>query len=74
MLIENLIYRFTLEKKRKPLHVNELLDYTQKAYLYGELSASEYKLIFSELDQRNAVKPENYFIKSNPYEIYYFTS
>ncbi|MCQ6277571.1 hypothetical protein JMM81_22205 [Bacillus sp. V3B] len=57
MLVEGLIHRFKLAKKRNPSHVNELLDYIQKAYIYGELSIVEYKKLFFELDKRNAEKP-----------------
>ncbi|WP_394231679.1 YppF family protein [Niallia oryzisoli] len=72
MLLENLIYRYTLEKKRKPSHVNELLDYLQKGYIYGEFSIVEYKQLFSELNERNAEKPQFFIIKSKPYDIYYY--
>ncbi|KAA9021745.1 YppF family protein [Niallia endozanthoxylica] len=74
MLLENLINHFTQEKKRKPEHVNELLDFTQKGYINGELSIIEYKQLFSELNKQNAEKPHFYMIKSTPYEIYDFTS
>ncbi|MCQ6281241.1 YppF family protein [Bacillus sp. EB600] len=46
MLLENLIHRFELVKERNPLHANELLDYIQKSYIYGELSIVEYKKLF----------------------------
>ncbi|WP_071394102.1 YppF family protein [Bacillus tuaregi] len=57
MLLEGLINRFKLERERNPSHVNELLDYVQKNYLYGELSIKEYKNLYFELDKQNAVKP-----------------
>lgn len=57
MLVEGLINRFKLAKKRNPSHVNELLDYIQRCYIYGELSIVEYKKLFFELDKRNAEKP-----------------
>jgi hypothetical protein len=57
MLVEGLIKRFKLAKKRNPSHVNELLDYIQRCYIYGELSIVEYKKLFFELDKRNAEKP-----------------
>ena len=63
MSIENLIKHFQLEKKRNPSHVNELLDYIQNGYIYGELSIVEYKKLFFELNKRNAEKPEFYFIR-----------
>ena len=46
MLVEGLIHHFKLVKQRSPLHVNELLDYIQKGYIYGELSIVEYKKLF----------------------------
>lgn len=51
--------KFEQVKDRAPSHVNELLDYLQKSYIYGELSIVEYKKIFFELDQLNAEKPSN---------------
>jgi hypothetical protein len=74
MLVETLIYRFKQEKKCNPSHVNELLDYIQKGYIYGELSIVEYKKLFSELDKRNAEKPQNYLIKTSPLETYHISS
>ena len=70
MLLENLIKHFQLEKKRNPSHVNELLDYIQKSYIYGELSIVEYKKLFFELNKRNAEKPESYFIKTRTFETF----
>ena len=57
MSVEHLINWFNLEKKRIPLHVNELLDYITKNYVYSNLSIVEYKRLFSELAKRNAEKP-----------------
>jgi YppF-like protein len=56
-MLEELKKRFELVKKRTPKHVNELLDYLQKSYIYGELTIVEYKNIFFELDKLNAEKP-----------------
>ncbi|KMY42763.1 YppF family protein [Peribacillus loiseleuriae] len=64
MLVEDLIHRFELVKKRNPLHANELLDYIQKGYIYGELSIVEYKKLFFELDKLEAEKPMSFFIKT----------
>ena len=47
--------------------MNELLDYIQKCYIHGELTISEYKGFFNELDKKNAEKPEAYFIKNKPF-------
>ncbi|MBZ5751809.1 MULTISPECIES: YppF family protein [Metabacillus] len=57
MLVEDLIFRFEQVKERSPLHTNELLDYMQKSYIYGELSIIEYKKLFFELDKLGAEKP-----------------
>ena len=65
ILLENLIHSFELIKNRKPLHANELLDYLQKSYVFGELSIVEYKKLFSELDKLDAEKPHSYFIQTN---------
>lgn len=64
MLVEDLIHRFELVKKRNPLHANELLDYIQKGYIDGELSIVEYKKLFFELDKLEAEKPLSFFIKT----------
>ena len=65
MLLENLIHRFELVKERNPLHANELLDYIQKSYIYGELSIVEYKKLFFELDKLKAKKPNSFFVKQD---------
>ena len=67
-MLEVLIQRFKTANKRNPSHVNELLDYIQRDYIYGELTISEYKEFFSELDKKNAEKPEAYIIKNKPFD------
>ncbi|KAB7705639.1 hypothetical protein F9802_14005 [Bacillus aerolatus] len=69
MLVEDLIHRFELVKKRKSLHANELLDYIQKSYIYGELSIVEYKKLFFELDKLEAKKPSSFFVKTRPIDL-----
>ena len=59
-MLEELKNRFELVKNRNPLHVNELLDYLQKSYIYGDLSIVEYKKMFFELDKLKAEKPSNF--------------
>ncbi|WP_338470626.1 YppF family protein [Niallia sp. XMNu-256] len=59
-MLAELTKRFQQVKKCEPLHVNELLDYLQKSYIYGELSIVEYKKIYSELDRLNAEKPKSF--------------
>ncbi|OAH56645.1 MULTISPECIES: YppF family protein [Bacillaceae] len=73
MLLEDLIHRFELVKKRNPLHANELLDYIQKSYIYGELSIVDYKKLFFELDKRGAKKPSAFFRKTRPADVETFT-
>ncbi|WP_028390393.1 YppF family protein [Bacillus cihuensis] len=63
MLVEDLIHRFQLAKKQPPLHVNELLDFIQKSYIYGEFSIVEYKKHFFELNKLGAEKPMSLFEK-----------
>ena len=48
--------------------MNELLDYIQQCYIREELTFSEYKAFFSELDKKNAEKPREYVIKLNPFD------
>ncbi|MBM7691043.1 hypothetical protein JOC77_000448 [Peribacillus deserti] len=57
LLLNALIFQFKYVKSRKPVHVNELLDYIQNQYIIGKISIWEYKLIFCELDKRGAKKP-----------------
>lgn len=65
MLIEDLIRQFILIKKRKPSHSSELLRYIQKNYIYGELSAVEYKKLFLDLNLTNLTRKEQYFLSTN---------
>ncbi|WP_428910148.1 YppF family protein [Niallia sp. Krafla_26] len=70
-MLKSLESHFTKEKKRNPIHVNELLDFLQKRYISGELSIVEYKKFFSELDKRNAEKPTSYIIGTHSYNNIY---
>lgn len=65
MLIEDLIHQFILIKKRKPSHSNELLRYIQQSYIYGELSAVEYKKLFLDLNLTNIRRKGRYFLSTN---------
>ena len=67
-MLEDLIQRFNTVNKRNPSHVNELLDFIQQCYIHGELTISEYKAYFSELDKKNAEKPNAYVIRLNPFD------
>ncbi|WP_428909569.1 YppF family protein [Niallia sp. Krafla_26] len=64
-MLKELTKRFESVKQRNPLHVNELLDYLQRSYVYGELSIVEYKNFYRELDQLNAEKPQSFEFAMN---------
>lgn len=64
MLLQDFIHQFILIKKRVPLHVNELLDYLQKSYVCGELSAIEYKNLFLELNKRGAERVGTFILEN----------
>jgi hypothetical protein len=64
LVVEKLEQNFIKEKNYKPSHANELLDYIQKCYIYGEVSIVEYKKVFYELNKQNAEKPSEFFIKN----------
>jgi hypothetical protein len=66
--VEKLIERFQLVKNRNPLHANELLDYIQKSYIFGELTIVEYKTLFYELHKAGAEKPSCFFINSRSFD------
>ncbi|SMQ86718.1 YppF-like protein [Bacillus sp. OV166] len=69
MLVEELIVQLTKVKNDTPSHVNELLDYLQKRYIYEEISIVEYKKIFFELDKLKAEKPSEFFIKTKLFNL-----
>jgi hypothetical protein len=60
MILEDLIHQFILLKKKTPLDVNELLDFTQSSYERGELSVEEYGELVQKLQLRGAKKPTFY--------------
>ncbi|MBU8907956.1 YppF family protein [Desertibacillus haloalkaliphilus] len=57
MKLEELIQQFRQFKQTKPQDVNELLDFIQRSYIYGELTISQYRQLFKELSERGAEKP-----------------
>ena len=69
MLVEELAHDFTNVKNYTPSHVNELLDFLQKRYIYGEISIIEYKKIFFELDKLKAEKPNDFIIDSKQFNL-----
>lgn len=64
MLLQDFIHQFILMNKRAPLHTMELLDYLQKSYNCGELSASDYKNLFRELNQRGIERARMFILKN----------
>ena len=69
MLVEELEHDFTKEKNYTPSHVNELLDFLQKRYIYGEISIIDYKKTFFELDKLKAEKPNDFIINSKQFNL-----
>jgi hypothetical protein len=68
MLLEELVQRYTKVRNYRPSHVNELLDFIQKCYVFGELSIVDYKNFFFELNKLNAEKPSEFFIKTKRFK------
>lgn len=64
MLLQDFIHQFILMNKRAPLHTMELLDYLQKSYTCGELSASDYKNLFRELNQRGVERARMFILEN----------
>lgn len=64
MLLQDFIHQFILMNKRAPLHTMELLDYLQKSYTCGELSASDYKSLFRELNQRGVERARMFILEN----------
>ncbi|MCK1993610.1 YppF family protein [Peribacillus muralis] len=54
MTIEVLILHYIQEKRRKPHHANELLDYIQNEYVNGKLSILQYRSLCQDLYLRGA--------------------
>ena len=62
MLVENLIIDYKSKKNCSPIHANDLLDFIQSKYISDEISISEYKQLFCELDKLDAEKPQFYIM------------
>lgn len=58
MSLENLISEFMKVKLEKPSNADELLDFVQKNYVCGNLSFTQYRALFHELNARGAKKPD----------------
>lgn len=69
LVVEELVQHFIKEKNYTPSHTNELLDFLQKCYIYGELSIVEYKNLFSKLNKLDAEKPSEFFIKTKLFNL-----
>ncbi|WP_083450737.1 YppF family protein [Peribacillus butanolivorans] len=54
MTIEVLILHYIQEKRQKPSHANELLDYIQHEYVSGKLSIFQYRSLCQDLYFRGA--------------------
>jgi hypothetical protein len=52
--IEVLILHYIQEKRQKPYHANDLLDYIQKEYTNGKLSVFQYRDLCRQLYIRGA--------------------
>ena len=64
VLLQDFIHQFILMNKRVPLHTMELLDYLQKSYTCGELSARDYKNLFRELNKRGAERAGMFILEN----------
>lgn len=62
MTLETVINEFIKVKLERPSNADELLDFVQKSYISGELSFSQYRTLFHELNAQGAKKPEEYFV------------
>ncbi|MFP3123932.1 YppF family protein [Ectobacillus funiculus] len=64
MLLQDFIHQFILMNKRVPLHTTELLDYLQKSYTGGDLSANDYKSLFRELNKRGVERAGRFILEN----------
>ncbi|MCD8511788.1 MAG: YppF family protein [Bacillus sp. (in: Bacteria)] len=53
-MLEDLIQKFIQLKKHKPNHANELLDLLKREYLQGQISITEYRETYRQLNERGA--------------------
>lgn len=53
-MVEDLIQKFIQLKKQKPTHANQLLDLLKKEYLQGQITITEYRETYRQLNERGA--------------------
>ncbi|WP_167577442.1 YppF family protein [Ammoniphilus sp. YIM 78166] len=58
MTLEMLVHEFIRVKQAPPSNADELLDFTQRCYILGNLSIAQYQNLFRELNLQGASKPE----------------
>lgn len=58
MTLDMLVNQFIQVKQVSPSNVDELLDFTSRSYILGELSFAQYHHLFRELNNQGARKPE----------------
>ncbi|WP_121612047.1 YppF family protein [Mesobacillus foraminis] len=59
MNVHELKIMFSQARDYTPSHVNELLDFAKKAYVYNEISFKEYRCLVRELELQGAEFPED---------------
>lgn len=59
MYVHDLQERFSHHKQYRTEDVNELLDFAKKAYIFNEISSSEYKKLVRELESQGAKMPSD---------------
>ncbi|WP_284139451.1 MULTISPECIES: YppF family protein [unclassified Virgibacillus] len=60
MLINKLITTFEAERNQLPESMNDLLDFYQKKYIFGEIDISEYRRLYGYLAGRGAISAHEY--------------
>ena len=59
MNVNELKSMFTQVRDYTPEHVNELLDFARKSYVFNEISFNVYRNLVRELELQGAVTPED---------------
>lgn len=60
MNVHELNQKFIKLKNYSPESVNELLDFAKKAYIYNEISTSDYRKLVRDLESQGATIPDEY--------------
>ena len=58
MTIEMLLNKYVQVKQTEPSSVDDLLDFSQRSYILGELSFSQYYYLYRQLNEQGAKKPD----------------